>query len=209
MLFKTFAQKLYRSIGCETTQADFVFDILSSVLSDKYTEKDQIIAKPYSNGGRMLRYYFDGTKSIDNMARKIIRYIEADNFEWFYSNMFDDQPDLIRNVVNEFSDEIPEINDDNFAIKLGKLLVDILFDAAKKSIDIPENEYSKFRHNYTKKQMVSALLLDVNYKSLVIMRSKLLKSIRIFRTISITQLQYRHLPALLIFIKRAIGIQTN
>ena len=146
MLFKTFAQKLYRSIGCETTQADFVFDILSSVLSDKYTEKDQIIAKPYSNGGRMLRYYFDGTKSIDNMARKIIRYIEADNFEWFYSNMFDDRPDLIRNVVNEFSDEVPEINDDNSAIKLGKLLVDILFDAAKKSIDIPENEYSKLRH---------------------------------------------------------------
>ena len=67
MLFKTFAQKLYRAIGCEGAQADFVFDVLSSVISDKYVEKDQILAKPYSKGGRMMRYYFDGTKSIHNL----------------------------------------------------------------------------------------------------------------------------------------------
>ena len=147
MLFKTFVQKLCRAIGCETTQADFVFDVLSSVLSDKYMEKDKILSKLYSNGGRMLRYYFDGTKSISNIARKIIKYIDAENFERLYDDMFKNQPDLIRNVVDEFSDEIPEIDDENFAIKLGKLLVKILFEAAKECIDIPENEYSKLRHD--------------------------------------------------------------
>mgnify|MGYP003295774635 CR=1 FL=1 len=150
MLFKTFVQKLYRAIGCETTQADFVFDVLSSVLSDKYMEKDQILSKSYSNGGRMLRYYFDGTKSISNIARKIIRYVDAKNFKWLYSNKFEGQPELIRNVVNEFSDEIPEINDKNYALELGKLLVNILFDAAKESLDISENEYSKLRHDLYK-----------------------------------------------------------
>lgn len=147
MVFKTFVQKLYRAIGCETTQADFVFDVLSSVLSDKYMEKDQILSKPYSNGGRIFRYYFEGSKSISNIARKIIRYVDAGNFEWLYNNMFENQPDLIRNVVDEFSDEIPEIDVDNFALKLGKLLVNILFEAAKESIDITENEYSKLRHD--------------------------------------------------------------
>lgn len=147
MLFKTFVQKLYRAIGCETTQADFVFDVLSSVLSDKYMEKDQILSKPYSNGGRMFRYYFEGTKSISNIAKKIIRYVDAKNFEWFYNNMFEDQPELIRNVINEFSDEIPEINENNFAIKLGQLLVNILFESARESINIPDNEYSKLRHD--------------------------------------------------------------
>ena len=146
MLFKTFVQKLSRVIGCKTTQAEFVFDVLSSVLSDKYMEKDQILSKLYLNGGRMFRYYYEGTKSICNIAKKIIRYVDAKNFEYLYDDMFKDQPELIRNVVNEFSDEIPEIDDDNFALKLGKLLVNILFEAAKGSVDIPENEYSKLRH---------------------------------------------------------------
>ena len=147
MLFKTFVQKLYRAIGCETTQADFVFDVFCSVLSDKYVEKDEILSKSLSNGGRMYRYYFDGTKSICNFARKIIRYVDARNFEYFYKDSFENQPELIRNVVNEFSDEIPGINDSNFAIELGKLLVDILFEASKNCINLPENEYSKLRHD--------------------------------------------------------------
>lgn len=147
MLFKTFAQKLYRAIGCETTEGDFVFDVLSSVLADKYMKKDKILSKPYANGGRMLRYYFEGTKSICNLAKKLIRYVDAKNFEYLYDNMFEDQPELIRNVVNEFANEIPEINDNNFALKLGKLLVDILFEASRKSIDISEDEYSKLRHD--------------------------------------------------------------
>ena len=146
MLFKTFVQKLYRAIGCETTQADFVFDVFCSVLSDKYIEKEKILSKPLSNGGRMYRYYFDGTKSICNFARKIIRYVDARNFEYFYNFKFENQPELIRNVVNEFSDEIPGINDFNFAIELGKLLVEILFEASKNCINLLENEYSKLRH---------------------------------------------------------------
>lgn len=147
MLFKTFVQKLYRVIGCEGTQADFVFDVLSSVISDKYVEKDQILAKPYSNGGRMMRYYFDGTKSIANLARKIIKYIDAKNFEWFYNDQFKEQPELIRNVVDEFSTDIPNIDDENYALELGKLLVQILFDAAREGIDIEESEYNKLRHS--------------------------------------------------------------
>ncbi len=146
MLFKTFVQKLYRSIGCEETQAEFVFDVLSSVLSDKYCEKDKILAKPYSNGGRMFRYYFDGTKSIHNIARKIISYVDAKNFEWLYNDKFDDQPELIRNVVDEFSLDIPDIDDNNCSLKLGNLLVQILFEAAKEGIDIKDDDYNKLRH---------------------------------------------------------------
>lgn len=147
MLFKTFVQKLYRAIGCEGSQADFVFDVLSSVLSNKYSEKDQILAKPYSNGGRMFRYYFDGTKSIHNIARKLIRYVDAKNFECIYHDRFESLPELIQNVVNEFSTDIPNINDDNYAFELGKLLVQILFEAAKEGIDIEESDYNKLRHS--------------------------------------------------------------
>ena len=147
MLFKTFVQKLYKAIGSEGTQAEFVFDVLSSILSDKYIEKDQILAKPYSNGGRMFRYYFDGTKSIHNLARKIIGYVDADNFEMLYSNKFNEQPELIRNLVDEFSSDIPDIDDDNYASKLGRLLVQILFETAKEGIDIKDDDYNKLRHS--------------------------------------------------------------
>lgn len=147
MLFKTFAQKLFMSIGCEDSQADFVFNILSSVISDKYSEKDEIITRYLRNGGRMLRYYFEGTKSISNIARKIIRYVDASNFENLYSDMFKDQHELIRNVVDEFSKDIPEINDENYALKLGKLLVQILFEASKQGMDIDDSEYNKLRHS--------------------------------------------------------------
>ena len=84
----------------------------------------------------MFRYYFDGTKSIHNIARKIISYVDAKNFEWLYNDKFDDQPELIRNVVDEFSLDIPDIDDNNCSLKLGNLLVQILFEAAKEGIDI-------------------------------------------------------------------------
>lgn len=147
MLFKTFIQKLYRAIGNEGTQAEFVFDVLSSVISDKHVKKDQILAKTYSCGGRMFRYYFDGTKSISNLARKIIRYVDPRSFEWFYNDKFEGQNELIDNVINEFSDEIPEIDNNNYAFELGKLLVNILFEATKKGIKIEESEYNKLRHS--------------------------------------------------------------
>lgn len=74
--------------------------------------------------------YYTGHTSISNIALTILSHIEPEQFV-SYLESFNDG--VAENLCKVFKDEIPDIDLENFSVKIKDLFVDILNEAANKT----------------------------------------------------------------------------
>jgi hypothetical protein len=121
MEFKDFAQLLYPIIGGSSTQAAFVKTLFDTIMVD---EGRDILEE---RSDVTYRTYFNGTNSISRIARKILPYIETENFVE-YIETFPDE--TVSSLCDSFRHDLPGIDSFNAGPKLAELFRNILREAA-------------------------------------------------------------------------------
>lgn len=121
MEFKDFVQMLYPIIGGSSSQGTFVktlFDII--VTENGQSALDEQTEVTY-------RAYLNGQTGISRIAKKIIPYIETENFV-SYIHEFSDE--TVLSLCDSFRECLPEIDGFNAGRQLADLFLSILKNAA-------------------------------------------------------------------------------
>lgn len=135
MEFSEFAKRLKPIIGDADNVESFVRTLFDAVVD----EDGQSAFEEYKDG--TLRGYYYGSPRIDRFAKKIYRHLDLEAFiEYIDCYARSSSAEL----VDAFSDAIPNISDDNASKKISELFVSIIVEAAhckgKKNMDIESNE---------------------------------------------------------------------
>ena len=146
MQFHEFVQKLYSVISFGVNTVRFTKTILEAIVIEEHIE-----VLDYSDSS--YKKFYSGSTSIHKLATRIAAYIDPMLFTEYLNGLnLDDAP--VEKICELFSDVCPNIDAHNAREELGKLLFEIITEAAgtnkksaledaKKLIDINKNDTNK------------------------------------------------------------------
>ena len=131
MTFQEFAHKLKSVIGGSSNTKQFTKTLFETML----IEEDLPIIEGISI--ETYKSYYNGHTSISNIASTILSHIEPEQFV-SYLEYFNDG--VAENLCKTFKYDIPDIDLENFSVKIKALFVDILNEAASKTRKTPTSK---------------------------------------------------------------------
>lgn len=132
MTFEKFANLLFPIIGGGLTTGKFALELFCEIIEyPEELEDDNPLSEQLVS---TFKSYFNGTRKIRSLAKKVNQYIETTKFETYIDSF---EEGALFNICSSFQDYCPGITPFNVAKKMAELFQSILLEAVddkKKSI---------------------------------------------------------------------------
>lgn len=163
MFFSDFVQILHPIIGGASNQAAFVRTLFETII----TEEGQSTLDEQSE--ITYRSYFNGNTGISKIAKKVLPYIDPENFVE-YIEQFSDETTV--SLCDRFREYLPEINNLNVGTQLANLFSTILKEAASTkrksaSKDTQQRIYKEPHEIFSDRVLASGQVLSDTWKETV------------------------------------------
>lgn len=126
LTFSEFAQILMPILGSGANTAEFTKELFSNITTFP-DDMDGDYNPIHDVTSSALKSYFNGTRPISSMAKKINKYIDIDRFENYINSANEDAQSSIGSKLSEY---FPDINAFNTPEKCAKIFKDILIESA-------------------------------------------------------------------------------
>ncbi|MDD6826641.1 MAG: hypothetical protein PUE12_11155 [Oscillospiraceae bacterium] len=169
MNFSVFSDRLVSIIGQGESTSNFVRTLFDTIILEEHLEL-------IPENKETLKSYHNGYTQINRLSKKIISYIEPEQFADYINNFPDP---VIENLCSSFNDIIPDIDNRNCGEKIAYLFQDIIKTAAstkrsspqkseqKIEIPPPTNESSEGNINITDNDIILLNEFTIDYDQLI------------------------------------------